>query len=144
MTRSGINIGSMCVSHCHLLISRSVEHNKQKRPWGLCFILYYFPCPDWAPVHIWKPDPSDDESDRITFGILGYVRISLGYLWDIRFSKDVPGMSLTYPIFVNFKLRYPLLIFASVASETNYIGLGWLKMYQGYPLMPYWYHSPHS
>jgi hypothetical protein len=59
---------------------------------------------------------------QITFGILGYVRISLGYLWDIRFSKDLPGMSLTYPIFVNFKLRHPLLIF--VASETNFIGLG--------------------
>jgi hypothetical protein len=44
---------------------------------------------------------------RITFGILGYVRISLGYPWDIRFSKDIPGISLTYPIFVIFKSRYP-------------------------------------
>jgi hypothetical protein len=33
--------------------------------------------------------------------ILGYVRISLGYLLGILFIKDVSGIFLTYPIFVN-------------------------------------------
>jgi hypothetical protein len=56
---------------------------------------------------------------QITFEIFGYVRISLGYPWDIRFSKDIPGISLTYPIFSNFQIE---IIF--VASKTNFIGLG--------------------
>jgi hypothetical protein len=43
----------------------------------------------------------------IAFGILGYVRISLGYPWDIYFSKDITGMSLAYPVFLIFKSRYP-------------------------------------
>jgi hypothetical protein len=67
-----------------------------------------------------------------------------GYPWDISgisiFLKDIPGISLTYPICVIFKLRYPFLIF--VASKTNIIGLGLLKIYQGYPLMPNLHHSP--
>jgi hypothetical protein len=43
-----------------------------------------------------------------------------GYSWDVRFSTDIPGTSLTYPIFVILKRRYPGLIF--VASKTNIVG----------------------
>jgi hypothetical protein len=59
----------------------------------------------WLLVHLeidWNPDPTD-------------------------FFRDF-GISLTNPSFVNFKLRYPWMIF--VASKTNLIGLGCLIIYQ--------------
>jgi hypothetical protein len=62
------------------------------------------------------------QTPQITFGILECVRISIGYPWDILFSKDIPGISLTYSIFLKFKLRYTWIIF--VASNTNVIALG--------------------
>jgi hypothetical protein len=66
--------------------------------------------------------PSGIQTPLITFRTLGYVKLSLGYLRDILFSKDIPGIFITYPIFVNFKLRNSCVRF--VASETNVIDLG--------------------
>jgi hypothetical protein len=62
--------------------------------------------PQKSKMAIWNPDPSDN------IWILGYVWISTGYPWDILTSLGYPwlGQCLTYPIFVNFKLRYPWII----------------------------------
>ncbi len=88
----------------------------------------------WIWNTIWKSEPLDKYWD-----ISEYLRIS----WDIPgisfFPKtcvrNIPHLSYLWKIHFEISVNY-------LASKTNILGLGgWLKIYQGYPIMSHRYHS---